>query len=198
MKNHKILRKRIFVLEILVGCFFVILFYFLYHIIYTRGVFYQQNLKNLTEVIVEGESAPRGRIYDRNYNLLVDNIAVPVIYYQKEKKITVKEEIQLAYEIGKHLDIDVSKLHIRNLKEFYLLEYPKKGQEKITTEEYEKLKRRELSSKEIEELKILNVEEKKLSKKMLTAAALTYVASVATAVLEILRLILIANSRNDD
>ena len=52
--------------------------------------------------------------------------------------------------------------------------------------------------KEIEELKILNVEEKKLSKKMLTAAALTYVASVATAVLEILRLILIANSRNDD
>ena len=163
MKNHKILRKRVLALEILVGCFFVILFYSLYHIIYIRGAFYQQSLKNLTEVIVEGESAPRGRIYDRNYNLLVDNVAVPIIYYQKEKKITVKEEIQLAYEIGKHLDVDISKLHIRNLKEFYLLEYPKKGQEKITEEEYEKLKRRELSLKEIEELKISRITEEELS-----------------------------------
>lgn len=161
--NHKTLKKRIFALEILVGCFFIILFYSLYHIIYVRGSVYQQNLKNLTEVIVEGESAPRGRIYDRNYNLLVDNIAVPVIYYQKEKKVTAKQEIKLAYEIGKYLDIDTSKLHIRNLKEFYLLKYQKKGQEKIKKEEYEKLKRRELSTKEIEELKISRITEEDLS-----------------------------------
>lgn len=161
--SRKILSKRILALEILVGCFFIILFYSLYHIIYVRGDFYKQNLKNLTEIIVEGESAPRGRIYDRNYNLLVDNIAVPVIYYQKEKKVTAKQEIKLAYEIGKHLEIDASKLHVRNLKEFYLLKYPKKGQEKITEEEYEKLKRRELSTKEIEELKISRITEEDLS-----------------------------------
>ncbi len=164
MKRYKkVIENRILVLEILVACFFVILFYSLYHIIYLRSAYYEKNLKNLTEVIVEGESAPRGRIYDRNYKLLVDNVAIPVIYYQKEKKITAKEEIALAYEIGKHLSLDTSKLHIRNLKEFYLIQYPEKGTEKITEEEYQKLKRRELSSKEIEELKISRITEEELS-----------------------------------
>ncbi|MDE5587375.1 MAG: penicillin-binding protein, partial [Bacilli bacterium] len=90
-------------------------------------------------------------------------VAVPGIYYQKEKKITAKEEIALAYQIGEHLSLDTSKLHIRNLKEFYLIQYPKKGTEKITEEEYQKLKRRELSSKEIEELKISRITEEELS-----------------------------------
>jgi len=52
--------------------------------------------------------------------------------------------------------------------------------------------------KQLEELKILDSKEKRMGKKMLKAAALTYVAAVATAVLEIFRLIMIANSRNDD
>lgn len=51
--------------------------------------------------------------------------------------------------------------------------------------------------KQIEELNILTKSEKKYSKKMLTSAALTYVASVATAILEIIRLLLIVN-RNDE
>lgn len=52
--------------------------------------------------------------------------------------------------------------------------------------------------KQLEELKILDSKEQSKSKKMLRAAALTYVAAVATAILEIFRLIMIANARNDD
>ena len=51
--------------------------------------------------------------------------------------------------------------------------------------------------KQIEKLHILDNEERKNSKKMLTAAALTYVAAVATSLLEIVRLVLIF-TRNDD
>lgn len=50
--------------------------------------------------------------------------------------------------------------------------------------------------KQLEELNIVSFSEKKKTKKMLVAAALTYVASVATAVLEILRLVLMV--RRDD
>ena len=117
-KNKKVVEKRILVLEILVACFFLVLFYSLYHTIYLNNIYYKEKLKELTEVIVEGESAPRGRIYDRNYKLLVDNEAVLEIYYQKDKKIAASEEIELAYEIAKHLTLDTSKLHLRNLKEF--------------------------------------------------------------------------------
>ena len=50
--------------------------------------------------------------------------------------------------------------------------------------------------KEILKLDIVSKEEQKSCRKMLTAAALTYVASVAAAIIEILRLVLIANSRD--
>ena len=45
--------------------------------------FYQTKLIELTDVIVYGDSAPRGRIYDRNGLLLVDNEPTKIIYYKK-------------------------------------------------------------------------------------------------------------------
>lgn len=51
--------------------------------------------------------------------------------------------------------------------------------------------------KQLEELSLLEKSEIKYSRKMLGAAAMTYVASVAAAVLEILRLLLIFNKNND-
>ncbi len=50
----------------------------------------------------------------------------------------------------------------------------------------------------LEDMKILNSSEKEGSEKMLRAAALTYVASLATTLLEILRLVLIIGSRDRD
>lgn len=51
--------------------------------------------------------------------------------------------------------------------------------------------------KEIEKYNILNDNELKQGKKVLTSAALTYVASVATTIIEIIRLILIYGRRDD-
>lgn len=51
--------------------------------------------------------------------------------------------------------------------------------------------------KKIEEYNLLTKEEKKRGKTVLTAAALTYVASVATAIIQILRLILIYGNREE-
>ena len=52
--------------------------------------------------------------------------------------------------------------------------------------------------KQIKELGLLNESEYKGGRKMLISAALTYVASVATAILQILRLILILGGRRND
>ena len=51
--------------------------------------------------------------------------------------------------------------------------------------------------KKIEEYDLLTKEEKKSGRTVLTAAALTYVASVATAIIQILRLVLIYGNRDD-
>jgi len=51
--------------------------------------------------------------------------------------------------------------------------------------------------KELDNTHILNSNELKSSKKVLTAAAMTYIASVASAILQILRLILMFGRKND-
>lgn len=53
------------------------------------------------------------------------------------------------------------------------------------------------AAEQIKKLKLLDETEKGKSKNMLNAAAFTYVASLVTTLLEILRLFLIANSRRD-
>ena len=51
--------------------------------------------------------------------------------------------------------------------------------------------------KELEKLKLIGNEEKSKAKSMLSAAAFTYVASLITSFLQILRLVLMFNRRND-
>ena len=54
---------------------------------------YQVELKKLTKRIIDGDSTPRGRIYDRNGKIIVDNEAVKTIYYKKQSGVTTKEEL---------------------------------------------------------------------------------------------------------
>jgi cell division protein FtsI/penicillin-binding protein 2 len=125
---------------------------------------YQEKLINATEKIIEDNSVPRGRIYDRNYNLLVDNIGKKTIYYKKEKGINETDEIKLSYEIAKIIDLSFEKLHITNLKEFWLANNKELGEEKITESEYQKYQERKLSSSDLQKLKIERITDEELSK----------------------------------
>ena len=160
---RKIIEKRINFIELIIITLFLVILFTLIKTIYFNSAFYIKKLETLTEVIIEGESAPRGRIYDRNYNLLVDNESVPIIYYQKSKNITSYEEIKLAYSLIDYIELDISKLNIRNLKEFWLANNKEEASSRITKEEYDKLDRRILNINDIENLKIDRITEEDLS-----------------------------------
>ena len=49
-----------------------------------------KNLNNLSIKKVYGPSMPRGRILDRNYNVIVDNVGTNLISYKKDSKTTLK------------------------------------------------------------------------------------------------------------
>ena len=89
---------------------FVIVFIKFYQVMIIDNNKYKEELKKLSYDTVDGPSAPRGRIFDRNHNIIVDNIAVKTIYYKKSKNISTKEEIDLAYKVSRHLQLDFSKL----------------------------------------------------------------------------------------
>ena len=123
---------------------------------------YSKKLENLTKTVIYGETAPRGRIYDRNGKLIVDNIPSKVIYYKKPSGITTEEEIKTAYKLANMINLEI-KLNDYDFKNFWIKNHPKEANKKITDEEWQKLDERKLTSDEIYNLKIERVTEEELA-----------------------------------
>lgn len=149
-----IINKRIFIFFIVIGVFSLVLFSKLFLVMIIDNKIYSEKLDSLMGKRITLNRAPRGRIYDRNYNVIVDNKAINVIVYKREKGTTVEEMIKLAYEVSKHLELDITKFNLRAKKEFYLAKYSDACKKKITEKEKDLLKQRKLSNKDIEELKV--------------------------------------------
>ena len=113
---------------------------------------YKVELKRLTKKIVDGPSTPRGRIYDRNGKIIVDNEAVKTIYYKKQNMVTAKEEIALAYKLGNYIDVDYSKLTDDAIRTFWVKTNLKKARAKIKDKEWNKVKERKMTSDDVQEI----------------------------------------------
>ena len=117
-------------------------------------------LENKTVVYVSGGSAPRGRILDTNGKVLVDNLGVKTIYYNKIKGISTSEEIEIAKKLASILSVDEGS--ILEQKEFWLVNN-NNGSNLITEEEYKLLDERKLSSSDLYDLKIERITEDMLN-----------------------------------
>ena len=124
---------------------------------------YQIELKRLTKKIIDGDSTPRGRIYDRNGKIIVDNEAVKTISYKKPSGVTVKEELALAYKIGKYIDVDYSKLTDDAIRTFWIKSNLKKARSKIKEKEWQKVKERKMTSDDIYALEKERITEEELN-----------------------------------
>ena len=123
---------------------------------------YLEQLTIATEKTVEGSSSPRGRIYDRNRVLLVDNQATKTIYYKKEPGVKTETEIDLAYKLADMLEIDYSKLSDYRYKNFYYLQNIDRCKKKITDEEWEEYEKRKIDDNDIKDLIFERITEEEL------------------------------------
>ncbi len=148
----EVVDRRYNILFVIVIILYLVIFGRLFFLQVLKTDEYKEKLAMSTEKTIESTSAPRGRIYDRNYNLLVDNEAVKTIYYKKLKGVTSEEEIELAYLIGDNINIDYSKVSDDRLKTFYYMGHYKECRKKITDEEWDLYNKRKLNDSDIEKL----------------------------------------------
>lgn len=160
----EIIEKRYNILIGIIIFVIVVLFVNLFYVQIVKNEFYTQKVETLNEKTIEGDCAPRGRIYDRNHRLIVDNEPVKVIVYKKQANITTKKEIDLAYEVGTLLNIDFSNLTEDNLREFWVKKNSALADKKITKKEWKKLEERKLTKDEIYDLKLKRVTSAELKK----------------------------------
>ncbi len=123
-----------------------------------------KNLESLSTKKVYGKSMPRGRIYDRSHNIIVDNIGIKTISYKRESGVKTDDEITLSYLLAEKLDIDYSKLTDGALRYFWVICNNRKANKKITKEEQELYERRKLKASDIEKLKKERITKEELSK----------------------------------
>lgn len=109
--------------------------------------YYTKLLDEKTNIYVYGISAPRGRILDCNGKVLVDNIGIKTIYYNKIKGITKSKELEIAGLLANVLSVDEAT--IDELKEYYLINN-NDGKYLITDEEYKLFEERKITKEEID------------------------------------------------
>ena len=158
-----IIEKRYIVLIVIILLFFAVIVFRLFSLQILDNEDYEEKLVSATEKTVSSTSAPRGRIYDRNYNLLVDNEAIKTIYYKKPDDITTKEEIELAYKVANLIEVDFSKVSEEMLKNFWYLNNKKKAEEKIKEEEWQQKSERKLTDDDIKKMIFERITEEELS-----------------------------------
>lgn len=156
-KINEIIEKRYNILIILIIIVMSILAFSLYNIQVLNHDYYVSKVKKLNQNIVYGNTAPRGRIYDRNGNLIVDNKGVKVIYYKKLAGMKTKDEINVAYLLAKLIDLDYSKMSLKELKDFWIKNNSKEASKLITDTEWLDLKKRKITSDDIYNLKIKRI-----------------------------------------
>ena len=158
-----IINKRFIVFLILLIIAFSIVSFKIVEVMVVNKEKYQTVLNSLTHTKVTSSSSPRGRIYDRNYNIIVDNKSLKTIVYKKEKGTTVEEMLEAATNLAAHLDIDSSKLQDRNKREYYCSKNKKICDKLVTSKEKEKVTERKLTENDLTNLKYSRIPETALN-----------------------------------
>ncbi|MDD2505307.1 MAG: penicillin-binding transpeptidase domain-containing protein [Bacilli bacterium] len=107
--------------------------------IYKKDYYFEK--LDSSNIILEGMTAPRGRILDVNGNILVDNIGIKSIIYNK-LNISTKNELEISKILAKNIKItvDVSSYHLKNYYYLNNKEYIDSLLDKKTFKLYEERK----------------------------------------------------------
>lgn len=156
------MKTKIKIYEYLVYLCFIVITVKLFSMQVVNHDYYLELLNEKKTKIIYGDTTLRGRIYDRNNKLLVDNQLIMNIVYKKEEGTSTKEEITLAYQVSEYLDLNYSKLTLSYLKDFYILTHEEEINKRVFND-LELYRNRKITSNELYKRKKESVMDNDLS-----------------------------------
>ena len=110
-----------------------------------------------TDDITVNNPVPRGKMFDRNGKVIVDNTPLNAITYTKYQNTTSQEMLQTAEKLAKLIHMDTSKLRDRDKKDFWILKNPEKAKAKITKNEMALFAQKKLVDQDIYKLELQRI-----------------------------------------
>lgn len=99
-----------------------------------KGDDYVQQLKKTEEATVN-TSVPRGRIFDRNGKILVDNKPKNAITYTKYSTTKSDEMLKMAKKLSAYITMDTERIAERDKLDYWIIKHPKEAEAKISDKE---------------------------------------------------------------
>ena len=159
---EKVTNRRIIIIGVVILILFSIVITKLVDVMIINKEKYTKELNELTYTRVLGTSSPRGRIYDRNYNIIVDNKSLKTITYQKEIGTSNLEMVEIAKKAVGYLNLDYHKLTERSKREYFYVVNKKYCDTLVTKKEKDKVSQRKMTQTELLELKLERIPKEKL------------------------------------
>lgn len=106
-----------------------------------QGESYQEEIDRTIQDISK-TPVPRGKIFDRNGKVIVDNKPLYSITYTPPKRVQAEDKLELAEDLTSFLTIDeegIKKITERNKKEYWYLKNTDEAVERLTDKEKEEL-----------------------------------------------------------
>jgi cell division protein FtsI/penicillin-binding protein 2 len=101
------------------------------------GEDYQRELQR-TDAITVNNPVPRGKMYDRNGKIIVDNSPLNAITYTKYQDTNQQKMLATAEKLAKMINIDTSKVRDRDKRDYWIIKNPDKAKKLITASELKK------------------------------------------------------------
>ncbi|WP_153733183.1 peptidoglycan D,D-transpeptidase FtsI family protein [Sporosarcina obsidiansis] len=145
-RQRKHIAFRMNFLFVAIFVLFSLLIFRLGYLQIVKGEDYTSMLER-TEEIAVNTSTPRGRIYDRNGQVLVDNEPKNAITYTKTSSTTSTEMLKLAKTLSGLIEQDTKRVTLGDKRDFWILLHPEEAAEKVSKKEQLKLSKDEKKSK---------------------------------------------------
>ncbi len=138
-----------------------------------QGEDYQRKIER-TEDVTVNTSVPRGKIYDRYGQVVVDNMPQNAITYTRASNADPEDMMKTAEKLAQLIEKETDQVTERDKKDFWITKHPKKAEAKITDAEWADYKEDKLSEDEIYDMQLDRITENDL--KELTDAELEVLA----------------------
>lgn len=107
-----------------------------------KGEEYVDAIEGAEEVAVN-TNVPRGRLYDRNGRILVDNDPENAITYTKTQSTTTTEMLKIAKKLAQLIDQPTNRVTQRDKLDFWILKHKKEAYKKVSKAEIKKMRAKE-------------------------------------------------------
>lgn len=107
-----------------------------------------------TEEVTVNNSVPRGKMYDRNLNIMVDNQPLDAITYTRKQGTKSVEMLETAEKLAKLIDKETDKITERDKKDFWIMLNPELADQKITAQDKKKVTEGELTEADLYKLQL--------------------------------------------